>query len=667
MAESPVPTQRMEMQREQLPRETHRALLTGTAQNGILSERKDVKTAVICKASNRIPFRQVCRFPRLICRLFAAWVLSAAVQYLLLPQSLRELSDTAGLSHMSFGLTLALWAGIAAAGCLLASFVPTERIERGSILLGTFVLAALALAANLSWTMQGACILLVVIASACYVRGWDGSPEPCADVRGGHWGYPLLTTGLTLAFFLFVSVWTVGRVVSYCAPSYDFGIFSQMFYYMKETGAPMTTLERDGLLSHFAVHVSPVYYLMLPFFALVPRPATLQVLQAAVLASAVIPAWKIAGRHGLSHPAKMLVCALLLLFPAYSGGTSYDLHENCFLTPLLLWLLYGLDTGSIPISAIFAALTLSVKEDAAMYAAVIGLWAMVRALLRREKRQLLLGTGILLGSVLWFLAVTAYLSSDGQGVMTYRYKNFYFGDSASLLTLVQAVIMNPMKAVYECMEPEKLGMLGLTMGALVGLPLLTRRYERYLLLIPYLLMNLMSDYQYQYNIFYQYTFGSTALLIYLTIVNLADIRIPRRRMAALICSVAVSAGCFAHTVLPTALHYPAQCAQYRSYYRSVRESLEQVPEDASVCATTFYTVSLSQRKILYDLRYCSQEHVMESEYIVLNARSTGDYKKYDTDGEHNGFVNLTALLEESGYVRCPTANQDVVIYHRETP
>ena len=72
--------------------------------------------------------------------------------------------------------------------------------------------------------------------------------------------------------------------------------------------------------------------------------------------------------------------------------------------------------------------------------------------------------------------------------MTYRYKNFYFNDSSSLLTLVQAVVMCPMKAVYECMEPEKLGMLALTMGPLLGLPLLTRRYERYILLIPYLLM-----------------------------------------------------------------------------------------------------------------------------------------------------------------------------------
>lgn len=47
----------------------------------------------------------------------------------------------------------------------------------------------------------------------------------------------------------------------------------------------MTTCERDRVLSHFAVHVSPIYYLFLPFYALFPLPVTLEVLQALLLAS----------------------------------------------------------------------------------------------------------------------------------------------------------------------------------------------------------------------------------------------------------------------------------------------------------------------------------------------------------------------------------------------
>ena len=42
----------------------------------------------------------------------------------------------------------------------------------------------------------------------------------------------------------------------YWTATYDFGVFSQMFYNMKQTGEMLTTCERDGLLSHFAVHFS---------------------------------------------------------------------------------------------------------------------------------------------------------------------------------------------------------------------------------------------------------------------------------------------------------------------------------------------------------------------------------------------------------------------------
>lgn len=63
------------------------------------------------------------------------------------------------------------------------------------------------------------------------------------------------------------------RYLGYLAPNFDFGVFTQMFHNMRESFLPMTTCERNGLLSHFAVHISPVFYLLLPFYALFPSPA----------------------------------------------------------------------------------------------------------------------------------------------------------------------------------------------------------------------------------------------------------------------------------------------------------------------------------------------------------------------------------------------------------
>lgn len=198
----------------------------------------------------------------------------------------------------------------------------------------------------------------------------------------------------------------------------------------------------------FSVHVSPIFYLLLPFYSLYPKPVTLQVLQAAVLVSAVIPLWKLCRRHGLSPAVSVLLSLLLLLYPAYSGGASYDIHENAFLTPLLLWLFYGIDCEKRWVVFLSGALTLMVKEDAAVYVAVVSLWLLLRSLLYGGKRNrwgLITGSILLLSSLVWFFLVTAYLENRGDGVMTYRYRNFMFSDSGSLLSVVAAVLLSPMK------------------------------------------------------------------------------------------------------------------------------------------------------------------------------------------------------------------------------
>ena len=58
--------------------------------------------------------------------------------------------------------------------------------------------------------------------------------------------------GVMAALWLgFVISGTVCRYLLNWSSTFDFGIFSQMYYYMKETGLPLTTCERDMLLFPF--------------------------------------------------------------------------------------------------------------------------------------------------------------------------------------------------------------------------------------------------------------------------------------------------------------------------------------------------------------------------------------------------------------------------------
>ena len=604
----------------------------------------------------------------LVRHVFLAWLMAVLIEYFILPSELRDLSKLDGLAQMSFLRVIGITCGISILLTGISLLKKVQTAERWCIVATFSILTIAALSASLTWAFLAVCCLMLVILVVFGIYGWDKTQEPVVEPKNVHRAYIWITVGLSVAFFLFVSAWTVGRVYSFSTPTYDFGIFSQMFYNMKESGLPMTTVERDGLLSHFAVHVSPIYYLMLPFYWLAPTPATLQLLQAVVITSAVIPLWKIGKHHGLTGAQRMLVCAVLLLYPAYSGGTSYDIHENCFLTPLILWALYGIDKKNAVITGIAAILTLTVKEDAAVYVAVIGLWLIVKTVLRLKNldvQNLITGIVLLAVSLGWFFLVTGYLAKSGDGVMTYRYNNFIYDGSSSLITVIKSVILNPMKAVYECVDAEKLSFIAGTLLPLLGLPLLTRRYERYILLIPYILVNLMSDYQYQHDIFFQYTFGSNAFLVYLTVVNLADLKINWHRTFAAISAAAVCAVCFAVVIAPTAIRYPVQAIRYYDYYQDIRETLDTIPDDTSVAAPTFYTTHLSQRETLYDIRYCSREHLLEAEYVVLVLSANGDYKRYATGGKDNGFENLVRLLEYNGYTEYEAIDDVLIILHKE--
>ena len=610
-------------------------------------------------------------FSQLFRHLFLGWLFAALVEYLLVPEGINGLEELSCIASMSLTRLLIITLLVTAALTFLDLRFHIAVYERYAIPGIFLLLMAASLANSFTVAFLIICMAVLLVLTVYAILGHqEADPMPKA-AKKSHWAFPTALAVISVAFFALLSVWTVCRYLTFSTPNFDFGIFSQMFHNMRTSGLPMTTVEREGLLSHFAVHVSPIYYLMLPFYCLFPDPATLQILQAAVICSAVIPLWLLGKHHGLSGLQRLLLCVLLLLLPATGGGVSYDLHENCFLLPLILWLMYAMDKRKTVLTAVFAFLTLMVKEDAAVYVAIAALYLIIRTAIgyKRERRKdLITGFAVLLGAVVWFLLVTNYLATQGDGVMTYRYKNFMFNGSDSLFSVIVAVLLCPMKMLFECVDPEKHTYIIQTLLPLLGLPLLTRKYERYLLLIPYILLNLMSDYTYQHDVFFQYNFGSTAFLIYLTTVNLSDlmdclaaIKLSDRYVkwvqlipltAALLCGMFFCS----KTVLPRANQYYQQFTQHQAYYDEIRENLDLVPENASVTSGTFYVAYLSERSVLYDVKYCSLEQILSTDYVVLNRNSKTDFKD-------RSYEKLSSILENAGY-KIINDHSSIVIYQK---
>jgi len=223
----------------------------------------------------------------------------------------------------------------------------------------------------------------------------------------------------------------------------------------------------------------------------------------------------------------------------------------------------------------------------------------------------------------------------------------------------------PMKALFEAFEPQKLNFILQTMLPLAFLPLITRKYSRFLLLIPYFLVNLMSDYTYQHSIFFQYCYGPLACLMYLTVVNAADLPKKSLQVIPLCAALILGMGFFHETVLPVAERSIERYEKNQAHYDEIRTALEVVPEGASVTATAFYTPHLAQREILYDVLHCTSEQLFSTDYVVLQINARNEYASYNSSPDiYDGYENLTKLLEARGYTLFYELEDVFTIYQR---
>src|ERR1700694_5612403 len=109
--------------------------------------------------------------------------------------------------------------------------------------------------------------------------------------RGAVRFEPYIVAGLALAYFVLYSVLSVLRHTTYHSFGPDLGIFDQVFWNTTQGHFFESTMSLGQAEPHsyFADHFSPVYLLLLPAYALVPRPETLLVIQTLFLAIGVFP------------------------------------------------------------------------------------------------------------------------------------------------------------------------------------------------------------------------------------------------------------------------------------------------------------------------------------------------------------------------------------------
>jgi len=590
-------------------------------------------------------------------RAFSALCLSSVIFCVRARFDFTDMSAYAGISLTTFVIVFAVFFGLLSLAAYLSA-KKGKHSDRRALLInfGFVALSSVVIAQNYYYTL-GMIICAAILIWYYTTKGYFTYRQPSKKKT---------IIGVAVAGGLFTLIFGTFAVVKYLSnntPTYDFGIFCQMFSYMRSTLQPLTTVERNGLLSHFSVHMSLIYYLVLPFYAVFPSPVTVQLMQVFALGSAAVPLYFLCRRAGFSNLTIVTLSVAVMFHPALFGGGSYDFHENCFLVPLLLWMFYFFEKEKYIPMAVFAALVCTVKEDAPVYIIFFALWMFFA---RKKYGHAMLFAG---GALIYFVVVLSWMAKYGDGIMSGRYSNFFTSADEGLFSAVKNVLANPAYVFTQLFinkegeYQDKLLFILQMLLPFAFMPLCIKKISNIILLCPMILINLMSVYVYQYSNGYQYVCGPLVFVIYLCIVNLqenappagegeenTDTAAEKKSVQPMLLRIGAVASVLllSTAYLPKTAQIVLHAAETAGDTKIINEYLESLPEDASLCVSTYLMPKVSRHKIVYEDYYHRPQEGEVIDYVIMDGRY--NKQKFIDEYVEFGYEITEEIVNEEGKV-----------------
>lgn len=359
----------------------------------------------------------------------------------------------------------------------------------------------------------------------------------------------------------------------------------------------------------FGDHFDPILILLAPLYALFPAPQTLLLAQAflLVLPAGIICLW--AYKSGLSPFWGLLLAFFYLGHPGIQGAVNCDFHEIAFAPLFLTAALYFLSRKNWRGYFISIVLLLLVKEEFALWAVAIGIFAVLLG-----KRFRVGGIAIILGIVYFVVLMKLAMPALNYPGVGYAYGNLYPGFENGFLSGIVNYASNP-AAIGAILTqfPEKWWTMALYIAPLL-LPLAFCAAAAALFL-PAAATRILSSYAYlsYAGLYYNAVFAPLAAAVFIYFLDS-----PRKSRAgsAIQSKFDKINLSFPIWVISLAMSVNLLYGYNYSYildpvynWKSVdhpdtaqmADLIDQIPADASVSASYFLLPHLSQRDNLYVL------------------------------------------------------------------
>jgi uncharacterized membrane protein len=476
------------------------------------------------------------------------------------------------------------------------------------------------------------------------------------EQRASQSGWPWICVGImVLAYAVLVSWGSIRLHDKLDTSLFDLGMFENLFWNALH-GAQGLSADR----MYFGEHAPLILYVLLPIYALVPRPETLLVMQSTLLGTAAIPLFLLARRCLARAWQAVVLVAAFLLYPALHGPNFYDFHFLTLSIFFVLWAACFFVFEKWWAFWIALVLALGCREDVSIGVAAVGLGL---AWTRYKPR---VGLVMAVVATAWFVVVKlvwmhSIASRDSfigyyGGLVAPGQRGFY----GVLVTLVS----NPLYVIPQVLTREKLLLALQLLVPLAFLPV--RRLKTAFLLLPGLLViGLTTGAAALVQIHFQYVAHFVPYVFVAAVAALAPMAMKRRRaaLAAVVLGSAVATvhfGALFRREYRVSFHYVtfSWTAQDAHRLDDLDSLIALIPPRASVAAGDAEGAHVARRPHLHGIK----EGVRNADYIlyglaslrwggapqIIAALRSG---KYGVVGRRGEFALLARGANTSGNVR----------------
>jgi uncharacterized membrane protein len=243
--------------------------------------------------------------------------------------------------------------------------------------------------------------------------------------------------GLSLSYFSLLDHRNLGTHI------YDLGIYDNVFW--RTSHGDFLGCSYCKAETHTSAHFDPIIAVLSPIYLVSPRAETILVLQSFWLGAGVFPLYLLA-KHRLGNPwLGVVLGGMYVLYPALHGANMFDFHSLTMAIPLILWVIYFIDSGARWRYWLVLTLFLFTREDMALLACFFGAYAMMQ-------RRPVTGLATIAVSLSWLAFVKLKMMTDPGLLMAggkdsfsyiYFYEDMIPHEDEGLKGLVISLVTNP--------------------------------------------------------------------------------------------------------------------------------------------------------------------------------------------------------------------------------